>query len=130
MFDKKRIDEISTISKAEKWAFPRTLSALKEAGVEYYDVELSSREIIYYGSGESMRESELNAFQDLPTIGLFDLSALKAAIHKHQVERTPYAEVMKEVVRAGIARYRVDVLKRTCSYFGKQTGELYVEAFP
>ena len=130
MFDKKRIKEISIVSKAEKWAFPRTLNALKEAGVEYYDVEMSSGEIIYHGGGQSMKESGLAALQHLPPIGKFDLKALKAAILRHQVEKTPYAEMIKEMVRAGVARYRVDILKRTCAYFGKQAGEEYAETFP
>jgi uncharacterized protein YbcV (DUF1398 family) len=130
MFDKQRIKEITTTSKAERWPFPRTLNALKEAGVDYYDVQLSNHEVIYYGKGESLKDSGITDLQNLPPIGVFDLSALKAAIHKHQVERTSYAEVMHEIVRAGIARYRVDILKRTCTYFGRQTGEEYAESFP
>jgi uncharacterized protein YbcV (DUF1398 family) len=130
MFDQKKIEEISRVSKAEKWAFPKTLNALKDADVDYYDVELSSGTITYFGKGQSAKESELAAFQHLPARGQFNVSGLKEAIHKHQVEKTPYADVVKEMVKAGVARYRVDVLKRTCTYFGNQVGEEYIETFP
>jgi uncharacterized protein YbcV (DUF1398 family) len=128
-FDAKKVMEISKISKAEKWPFPKTLTALKEAGVEYYDVELKAAAIIYHGQGQEMTETGVPSLQNLPEVGTYDLKALKEAIHFHQVNRTPYAEIMGEVVKAGIVRYRVDVVGRSCTYFGKN-GEKYTEAFP
>lgn len=33
--NRKRVEEIFTMSKQEKWAYPRIFDALKDAGVEY-----------------------------------------------------------------------------------------------
>ena len=129
-FNAQKIMEISKVSKAEKWPFPKTLTALKEAGVQYYDVELPTATIVYHGHGQEMTESGIPSLQNLPPVGKYDLKALKEAIRIHQVNRTPYAEVMKEIVKSGVMRYRVDVVNRTCTYFGKNANEKYVEAFP
>lgn len=130
MFNPSKIEEISKVSKAERWPFPKTLSALKDAGVEYYDVDLTTYEIIYHGDGKTMKQSGVLSFEQPPKKGSFDQNALVKAIIKHQTEKTAYKDCMKEVIEAGIVRYRVDITQRTCSYFGSSEGESYEEKFP
>ena len=131
MFNSQKVLEISKVSKAEKWPFPKTLNALQEAGIESYDVELTSSSIVYHGSGKQLKEEHVESLTKMPPLGrIFNVKALKEAIHIHQVKRTPYSEVMKEVVKAGIPRYRVDIHKRSCTYFGNAPGEEYTEFFP
>ncbi len=130
MFNSQKIVEISKVSKAEKWPFPKTFNALAEAGVEFYDVDLRKGSITYHGNGFQMTENDVPDLKNPPPCGEYNLEGLKEAIHIHQVKRTPYSEVMKEVVKAGISHYRVDILARTCTYFGKNSGETYAENIP
>ncbi|MBS0650996.1 MAG: DUF1398 family protein [Verrucomicrobia bacterium] len=130
MFNPSKIEEIAKVSKAERWPFPKTLTALKEAGVAYYDVDLMTYEIIYHGDGKSLKQSGVLSYQQPPKKGPFDKNALFKAITKHQTEKTSYSDCMKEVIEAGIVSYRVDIIERTCSYFGSSEGESYVEKFP
>ncbi len=130
MFNPQKIKEISKVSKAEKWPFPKTLNALRDAGVKDYTVEFSSGTVTYHASGEKMIESDVAALKNLPPSGSsFNLKGLVNAIRIHQVQQTPYSEVVKEMVRAGVVRYRVDIIARTCTYFGTNPNEEYVEKF-
>lgn len=129
MFDLQKILEITKISKAEKWPFPKTLNALKEAGVENYIVEPASGSITYYGYGKQHTDSEEESLKNLLPSGHFDVKALKEAIQAHQSKRTPYSEFMREIMKAGVVRYRVDVVNRTCTYLGNRSGEEYAESF-
>jgi uncharacterized protein YbcV (DUF1398 family) len=130
MFSPQKIKEISKVSKAEKWTFPKTLNALRDAGVKDYNVEFSSCTITYHGSGQKMIESDAASLKNLlPCGSSFDLKGLVDAIKIHQVKQTPYSEVVKEMVRAGVVHYRVDVIARTCTYFGTNPNEEYVEKF-
>ena len=130
MFNPEKIKEIAKVSKAEKWPFPKILTAWKEAGVEEYAVDLSRGTITYYSNGSELTDGDVPALKNLPDCGRFDPNALKEAIHVHQVKRTSYTEVIQEIVKAGVAHYRVDVIARTCTYFGKNPGEEHVETFP
>jgi uncharacterized protein YbcV (DUF1398 family) len=130
MFDKKKIEEILIISKSEQWDYPKKFNALKNAGVAYYDVTIADRGITYYGNGQSFTEPVFAGFQNLEIAEKFDVEAFKKALHKHQVEKTPYEDFLKDTAKAGIHYYRVDMSKRTISYCGKKPGEEYIEKIP
>lgn len=130
MFNPSKIEEISKVSKAERWPFPKTLTALKDAGVDYYNVDLTTYEIVYHGDGKTMKQSGVLSFEHPPKKGSFDQNALVKALRKHQTEGTSYKDCMKEVIEAGILRYRVDIKERTCTYFGSSKGESYIEKVP
>jgi hypothetical protein len=52
--NKKRVEEIFTRSKQEKWAYPKIFDALKEAGVEYYETGVATHDIVYHGSRDAI----------------------------------------------------------------------------
>ena len=54
--NRKRVEEIFTMSKQEKWAYPKIFEALvfleeiAHAGVVRYRVDMSAREVSYFGA--------------------------------------------------------------------------------
>jgi hypothetical protein len=38
--NRKRVREIFTMSKRQKWAYPKIFDALQDAGVEYYETDV------------------------------------------------------------------------------------------
>src|SRR4051794_26219921 len=102
MFDQKRIAEISQKSKSERWDYPRTFNALKEAGVQYYETQVSDHQITYYGSGPNLIEPAPADFQTLQVSQKFDAEAVGGVIRKHQTERTSYGDFLKGIALAGV----------------------------
>lgn len=130
VFDKKAIQEISKKSKAERWAFPKTFNALKEAGVEFYDVDVATHRITFHGAGQKLTEDSPAGFQILNVGHHFDANLVHKAIMKHQTEKTSYLDFLKDIANAGTVFYRVDMAKGAIIYKGKNPGEEHVEKVP
>ena len=127
-FNRERIEEIFTESKQEKRAYPRIFNALKEAGVEYYETEVATHDIVYHGSGDSIPEPPPPEFTPLKPSASFDAAEVKLAIERNKT-KPDYMVFLQEIARAGVVRYRVDMSARDVSYFGS-AGQAYVEKVP
>lgn len=131
MLNNKKIFEVAKVAKLEKWPFPKTVDALKGLGVHSYDVDFLEKSITYRGKVGTVKESDVSDLAGLfISHHTFNGDALKKALIHHQMEKTSYGEILKEMISAGVERYTVDMLKRTCTYYGKQKGESLTEQVP
>jgi uncharacterized protein YbcV (DUF1398 family) len=128
--DKNKIESIASISKAEKWAFPKTFKLLKDAGVSSYEVMTSKHQIIYYDGKQTYQEPPPKEFSSLEIAADFSLEDLKKALKNVQTGQTNYEEFLKEIAQAGIHHYRVDMASHTVTYYGAKSGEEYAEVVP
>ncbi|MGC1482702.1 MAG: DUF1398 family protein [Candidatus Acidiferrum sp.] len=128
VLNKKRVEEIFTKSKQEKWAYPKIFDALKEAGVEYYETDVATHGILYHGSGDAISEPPPRSFIALKPSANFDAAGIKLAIEGNKT-KPDYMVFLQEIARAGVVRYRVDMGARTVSYLGAD-GQAYVEKVP
>jgi uncharacterized protein YbcV (DUF1398 family) len=126
--NKKRVAEIFTKSKQEKWPYPKIFDALKEAGVEYYETEVATHDIVYHASGDAIPEPPPPGFAPLKPSRNFDPAAVKLAIERNKA-KPDYMVFFEEIARAGVVRYRVDMAARNVSYLGG-AGQAYVEKVP
>jgi uncharacterized protein YbcV (DUF1398 family) len=129
LFDKKRVEEIFTSSKQEQWTYPKIFNALKDAGVESYDADVASHEIIYRGHGETCVEASPHAANHLAISALFDQDGVQRAIRRNQNKQSNFAQFLSDIAQAGVQRYRVDMNARTVTYIGIRAEE-YVEKVP
>jgi uncharacterized protein YbcV (DUF1398 family) len=127
-FNRKRVREIFTMSKQQKWAYPKIFDALKDAGVEYYETDVATHNIVYHGSGDALPEPPPPEFTPLKPSARFDSRGVKLAIERNRT-KPDYMAFFEEVARAGVVRYRVDMSRREVSYFGAG-GEAYAEKVP
>jgi uncharacterized protein YbcV (DUF1398 family) len=127
--NKKGVEEIFTKGKQEQWPYPQIFDALKAAGVEFYETDVATHNIVYHGSGESFEEPPPPGFAPLKPNAHFNAGGVKSAIQRNQSRQTDYMVFLGEIARAGVVRYRVDMDARTVSYFGG-SGEAYVEKVP
>jgi uncharacterized protein YbcV (DUF1398 family) len=127
-FDKKRVEDIFTKSKQEKWPYPKIFNELKEAGVEYYETDVAIHGIVYHEPGDSISEPPPPGFTSLKPSTEFDAVAVKAAIEKNKI-KPDYILFLHEIASAGVVRYRVDMGERTVSYVGP-AGQACVEKVP
>jgi uncharacterized protein YbcV (DUF1398 family) len=126
--NKKRVEEIFTKSKQEKWPYPKIFDALKEAGVEYYETDVARHGIVYHGSGDTIPEPPPPGFTLLKPSANFDAAGVKLAIERNRT-KPDYMVFLEEIARAGVVRYRVDMSARAVSYLGGD-GQAYVEPVP
>jgi uncharacterized protein YbcV (DUF1398 family) len=70
--NRKRVREIFTMSKQRKRAYPKILDALKDAGVEYYETDVATDDIVYHGSGDVIAEPPPPGFTPLRPSARFD----------------------------------------------------------
>jgi uncharacterized protein YbcV (DUF1398 family) len=126
--NKKRVEEIFTKSKQEKWPYPKIFDALKDAGVEHYETEVATHGIAYHGSGDSISEPPPPGFSPLKVSAHFDAAGVKLAIEQNKTE-PDYLAFLQEIARAGVVRYRVDMSARAVSYLGG-AGQAYAEPVP
>jgi uncharacterized protein YbcV (DUF1398 family) len=126
--NRKRVREIFTMSKQEKWAYPKIFEALKDAGVEYYETDVATHDIVYHGSGDALPEPPPPEFTPLNPSVTFDAREVKLAIERNKA-RPDYMVFLEDIARAGVARYRVDMSARDVRYFGA-ADQAYVERVP
>ncbi|MEQ1665169.1 MAG: DUF1398 family protein [Bdellovibrionales bacterium] len=125
-----KVAEISRISKSEKWPYPKTFNALKDAGVESYKTQVSNHELTYSGGGNSWIEKTESDQAILSVACTFSGTEVKKVIQKHAAEKTSYISFLQGIAAAGVVCYIVDMAKRKISYQGANPGECHIENVP
>jgi uncharacterized protein YbcV (DUF1398 family) len=128
MFDKEKILEIIQTSREEKWPYPRVFEALKHAGVESYEVNVATHEVVYHGHNQNMIEKSTGNEGLLTVAPHFSLSNLQQAILRNQKD-AHYPRFLQDIAAAGVACYEVNMKQRKVIYSGKNK-EQYAEAIP
>jgi uncharacterized protein YbcV (DUF1398 family) len=60
----------------------------------------------------------------------WDAEALVAALRADQAGLSSYPAFMASCWQAGVLAYRVELEARTCTYWGADAAQRYVEAYP
>jgi uncharacterized protein YbcV (DUF1398 family) len=109
--------------------FPAVVEKLAGAGVTAYAADLIALRKTYYDA-ETNSTDEPMPLTDGPAIAsTFDPAAVEASVRAIQQKQIGYAEFLRQIMRAGCARYSVFILGRKAMYFGRN-GESYTEPFP
>ncbi len=124
-----QVEETIKRARSEKWEYPKLFNALKACGVASYDVDVATHHIVYHGGGQSFTDAP-QEFHPLAVSSHFSAGKFKEALAKHQAEKTPYLEFLKDIAAAGIHAYTVDMATRTIAYRGRKSGEEILEKVP
>lgn len=109
--------------------FPYLAETLRRAGI--------TRNLWYLPSCQSIYLTELGPVTILGTplidgmadVPLFNREALLTALQADQSGRSTFPEFLQASWKAGVVRYDIDLIGRTCSYHGVGD-ETYVESYP
>jgi uncharacterized protein YbcV (DUF1398 family) len=109
--------------------FPYLAETLRRAGI--------TRNLWYLPACQSLYLTESGPVMCLGTplvsgtvdVPRFDREALIAALRTDQAGKSAFPEFLQASWRAGVVRYDVDLIARTCTYYGAD-GEEYVESYP
>jgi uncharacterized protein YbcV (DUF1398 family) len=99
--NRKRVEEIFTMSKQEKWAYPRIFDALKNAGVEYCETDLATHDIVYHGAGDAIPEPPPPEFTPLKPSASFAARGVKLAMERNKT-KPDYMAFLEDMARAGV----------------------------
>ncbi|AZG46681.1 DUF1398 family protein [Gordonia insulae] len=109
--------------------FPYLAEAMRQAGItmNYFDVPSQSM-VFVTDDGDVLQPGSL--LHSEPTImPPFDEAGLITALRADQQGRSTFPEFVRATFCAGVVRYEVDLIARTCTYVGAR-GERYVENYP
>lgn len=109
--------------------FPIVVQKLASAGVTSYTADLIALRKTYYSAGAESADESMPLTDGPAIAGTFDAAAVEASVHAIQQKKIGYAEFLRQIMRAGCARYSVFILGRRAMYFGRN-GEFYSEPFP
>jgi uncharacterized protein YbcV (DUF1398 family) len=109
--------------------FPYLAEVLRRAGVTRNIWFLPACESLYLtkaGPVVTQDSPLLTGAADVPT---FDEQALIAALRTDQAGESTFPEFLNASWRAGVVRFEVDLIERTVTYFGCDSGA-YTERYP
>jgi uncharacterized protein YbcV (DUF1398 family) len=109
--------------------FPYLAETLRRAGVTrnlWYLPACQSLYLTEDGPVVSIGTPLVSGIADVPR---FDREALITALRTDQAGQSTFPEFLAASWRAGVVRYDVDFIARTCTYYGAGGNE-YVESYP
>ncbi len=112
-----------------KWIYPQLFDALKQIGIERYEVDVLKHEIKYVGGNTSIVHPAPSGFKLLP-LGKFDAAAFKTALTRSQKQESTYEQFLVEIAAAGVQFYRVDMGLRRVTYHGEDRRNKIIEPVP
>lgn len=109
--------------------FPYLAEALRQAGVTRNVWALPACQSIFttnLGPVVIQGAPLLSGTADIP---LFNKAALVSALRIDQAGESTFPDFLNATWLAGVVRYDVDLLARTCTYYGAND-EAYIESYP
>jgi uncharacterized protein YbcV (DUF1398 family) len=128
--DQATIESIEKRAADEKWTYPTLFDALRDAGVERYEVNVPRHETRFVGGKTSFTLGAPAGFTPLAVGTGFDLAAIKNTLGRVQRGEIDYIAFLAGIAAAGVAFYRVDMKPRTVTYHGPTPKNKLVESVP
>jgi uncharacterized protein YbcV (DUF1398 family) len=130
MLKVEEVERISSVSKLEKWPYPKTFQALLDAGVTSYRTSIATNDTVFSGGGQQFEEANAASTSGLKIAEQFQAEAVKRGLEHHQQNRTPFTEFLQDMAAAGVQYYEVDMTSRIITYTSGRADESYAEAVP
>jgi len=109
--------------------FPYLAETLRRAGIARNLWFLPACQSIYLTEMGSVAVQGTPLIDGMANVPPFDREALIAALRADQSGRSTFPEFLSASWKAGVVKYDVDLIGRTCAYYGVGD-EKYVETYP
>jgi len=109
--------------------FPNYIQDLIILGVKGYDTFVNNGNVEYYG----VNNYKVSSDQKYPEIEVASVANKERFIEflvMHQDGQTDYLTFCNHAAQCGIAKWRVDIIEMTCTYFDKADNEILIEKIP
>lgn len=109
--------------------FPRYVQDLKKLGVNFYENYVTDGHTQYYGSHNFSITSDPK-YTAIPVAADSSAEALKKELAIHKKGGTDYLTFCKQAADAGVAKWTVDIVNLTCTYYNRAGEALLIESIP
>ena len=109
--------------------FPNYIQDLIILGVKGYDTFINDGHVEYYGVNNYVVTSD-EKYDTITVAPTANKERFIEFLVMHQDGQTDYLTFCNHAAQCGIAKWRVDILEMTCTYFDQAENEILIEKIP
>lgn len=109
--------------------FPNYIQDLIILGVKGYDTSVNNGNVEYYGVN-NYRVSSDEKYPEIKVATVANKERFIEFLVMHQDGQTDYLTFCNHAAQCGIAKWRVDIIEMTCTYYDKSGNEILIEKIP
>lgn len=109
--------------------FSNYIQDLISLGVKGYDTNVNVGRVAYYGANEYEVSTD-KKYDEIKIASTANKERFIEFLVMHQDGQTDYFTFCQQAAQSGIAKWRVDIIKMTCTYFTAQDDAILVEKIP
>jgi uncharacterized protein YbcV (DUF1398 family) len=109
--------------------FPNYIQDLIILGVKGYDTFINDGHVEYYGVNNYVVTSD-EKYDTIVVAPNANKERFIEFLVQHQEGQTDYLTFCNHAAQCGIAKWRVDILEMTCTYFDQAENEILIEKIP
>ena len=125
------IDQIKEAhSKVKSGAdFPVYIQEITALGVQGYDTFVNDGHVEYFGAN-NYRAVATEKYETIVVVTSANKERFIEFLVMHQDGQTDYLTFCNHAAQCGIAKWKVDIIKMTCTYFDQSNNEILIEKIP
>lgn len=109
--------------------FPQYIQDFKNLGVLYYETFVEDGSAIYFGKN-GYKVSLQHKYKAIPIKTSQAVDRFKNCLLSHQNGETDFIQFCKDCSETGIAKWKIDLYKMTCTYFDIEGSQVLIEQIP
>ncbi|MBF4469779.1 DUF1398 domain-containing protein [Flavobacterium sp. HJJ] len=109
--------------------FPNYIQDLIILGVKGYDTFVNDGHVQYFGVNNYNVTSD-EKYDEIEVASSANKERFIEFLAMHQDGQTDYLTFCSHAGQCGIAKWRVDIIEMTCTYFDKSGSEIIIEKIP
>ena len=109
--------------------FPKYIQEIIELGVKGYDTIVTDGRVSYYGDNDFEVSSE-KKYDAIPITTVANKERFIEFLLMHQDGQTDYPTFCQHAAICGIAKWRVDIIEMTCTYYDIANNPILIEKIP
>ena len=109
--------------------FPNYIQDLINLGVKGYDAFVHDGHVEYFGEN-NFRAAETKTYNTLTIAPSANKERFIEFLVMHQDGQTDYMTFCNHAAQCGIAKWRVDIIEMTCTYFDSAENPILIEKIP
>jgi uncharacterized protein YbcV (DUF1398 family) len=109
--------------------FPNYIQDLIQLGVKGYDTNVVDGTVSYYGENDYTASSD-KKYNALSINSIANKERFIEFLVMHQGGQTDYSTFCLHAAQCGIAKWRVDIIEMTCTYYDVLRNAILIEKIP
>ncbi|MEZ7504855.1 DUF1398 domain-containing protein [Flavobacterium sp. Arc2] len=109
--------------------FTNYIQELINLGVKGYDTHVNDGRVAYYGENDYAVSTD-KKYDEIKIAPMANKERFIEFLVMHQDGQTDYFTFCQQAAQSGIAKWRVDIIEMTCTYFDTAGAAIIIEKIP